>query len=170
MNESFSFLNLRQYGILESGTMMQVINKFSGEYSFLSNFYHSPFDYCEKSYKTIEHAFQAFKTLNESERDIIRKQTSPAKAKHAGRRVTLREDWEIIKCKIMEKMVRIKFTTNITLREKLIKTYPAELIEGNTWGDTFWGVCNGSGANHLGKILIKVRKELMEEDVSKRSV
>ena len=35
-----------------------------------------------------------------------------------------------------------------------------ELIEGNVWNDTFWGVCNGKGHNHLGKILMKVRDEI----------
>ena len=37
-----------------------------------------------------------------------------------------------------------------------------ELIEGNTWNDTYWGVCNGRGQNHLGKILMKVRSLLKE--------
>jgi hypothetical protein len=34
------------------------------------------------------------------------------------------------------------------------------LIEGNTWGDTFWGVCNGVGENNLGKTLMNVREIL----------
>jgi predicted NAD-dependent protein-ADP-ribosyltransferase YbiA (DUF1768 family) len=35
-----------------------------------------------------------------------------------------------------------------------------ELIEGNWWGDTYWGVCNGVGENHLGKLLMKIRDYL----------
>ena len=34
------------------------------------------------------------------------------------------------------------------------------LEEGNTWHDTYWGVCNGKGKNKLGKILMQVREEL----------
>ena len=36
------------------------------------------------------------------------------------------------------------------------------LIEGNDWGDTFWGMTDGEGENHLGKILMRVRAELRE--------
>ena len=39
-------------------------------------------------------------------------------------------------------------------------TGDAELIEGNNWGDTFWGVCNGVGENHLGKLLMARRAQL----------
>jgi predicted NAD-dependent protein-ADP-ribosyltransferase YbiA (DUF1768 family) len=35
-----------------------------------------------------------------------------------------------------------------------------ELVEGNWWNDTFWGVCNGVGENNLGKLLMKIRAEL----------
>jgi hypothetical protein len=46
------------------------------------------------------------------------------------------------------------------LKQLLLATGDKELIEGNTWGDTFWGVCNGIGQNHLGKILMAKRTEL----------
>jgi hypothetical protein len=48
------------------------------------------------------------------------------------------------------------------LREKLIGTGAAMLIEGNTWGDTYWGVCNGEGYNHLGRLLMDLRDELQK--------
>ena len=44
------------------------------------------------------------------------------------------------------------------LQKKLIDTGDAELIEGNWWGDKFWGVCEGEGENHLGKLLMEVRE------------
>ena len=62
---------------------------------------------------------------------------------------------------ITEDVIRQKFN-NPELKEKLIATGDAELIEGNPWGDTFWGVCEGKGENHLGKILMKIRSELNE--------
>ena len=62
----------------------------------------------------------------------------------------------------MYEIVKDKFSRNPELRVKLLNTGDIELIEGNYWGDTFWGVCNGKGENHLGKILMRVRKELAE--------
>lgn len=65
-----------------------------------------------------------------------------------------------MKLDVMEACVRDKFTRNADLRRRLLETGDAELVEGNTWGDRFWGVCDGEGENHLGRVLIKVRGEL----------
>ena len=59
----------------------------------------------------------------------------------------------------MLSIVRAKFE-NAYLRRRLIATGDAELMEGNDWGDRFWGVCRGKGENRLGKILMKVRAEI----------
>lgn len=79
-----------------------------------------------------------------------------------GRRVKLRPDWEQVKTAVMEEVVRAKFTQNPDLAALLLSTGDAELIEGNTWGDTCWGVDlrTGRGENRLGRILMKVRAEL----------
>lgn len=61
----------------------------------------------------------------------------------------------------MTDLVRQKFTG--PLRRFLVETYPSDLVEGNTWGDTFWGVCRGVGENHLGWILMLVRDEMFGE-------
>ena len=45
----------------------------------------------------------------------------------------------------------------------LLDTGGAVLIEGNTWNDTFWGACNGKGLNHLGRILMTLRHDLLQE-------
>ncbi len=42
----------------------------------------------------------------------------------------------------------------------LVPTADAELIEGNTWNDRFWGVCRGQGGNELGQILMRVSMKL----------
>ena len=86
----------------------------------------------------------------------------PAESKKAGRRVTLRPDWEEVKVGIMEEIVRTKFTQNEDLKCWLIGTGDAELVEGNTWHDTCWGVDakTDEGQNHLGKILMKVLEKL----------
>ncbi|WP_415953032.1 NADAR family protein [Methanobrevibacter woesei] len=139
-----------------------MIDKFRGKYWFLSNFYESPIEDENITYSTVEHYFQAQKTLNREEKLKIAKASKPAKAKKMGRQVNLRKDWEDIKLQVMEKALRLKFQ-NPDLRKKLIATGDEELIEGNQWGDRYWGVCNGSGKNKLGKLLMKIRKELQEE-------
>lgn len=73
--------------------------------------------------------------------------------------MSLRPDWEYIRVDVMTELVRKKFSQE-PLRSQLIATGDAELIEGNWWNDTFWGVCNGVGENNLGKILMKVRDEI----------
>ena len=65
-----------------------------------------------------------------------------------------------VKTNIMYDICLAKFTQNQDLKEKLLKTGNAILIEGNWWNDTYWGVCNGIGENNLGKILMKIREEL----------
>ena len=54
-------------------------------------------------------------------------------------------------------MVHAKFTQNKDIRIQLVNTFPQDLVEGNTWHDYFYGVCNGQGANWLGRILMAER-------------
>lgn len=142
--------------------MTEPIEEFTGGYRFLSNFY--PVDggvlMNGIKYKTVEHAFQASKTVDSVQRKVIARFPKAGQAKRYGRtRVTLREDWESVKDRLMLELVRQKFK-NPELKKKLLDTGDAELIEGNDWGDTYWGKFAGVGQNKLGKILMKVRKEL----------
>lgn len=139
--------------------MNQVIDSFSGEWRPLSNFWYAPVKYDSIVYATNEHAFQAAKTLLVSERIHILGAVSPGEAKRLGRQVTLRPDWEEIKIAVMTDLNRQKYA-DPALRNLLLSTGDASLVEGNHWGDTFWGVCNGVGKNHLGKILMRIRDEL----------
>lgn len=141
--------------------MNDVIKRFKGRYYFLSNFYPSMVSFDGYTYLNSEAAFQAQKCANPDMRAIFCS-LNPSDAKRIGRHVDLRSDWEKVKFDLMEGIVRAKFTQNERLRDELINTGGAILIEGNTWGDKIWGVdlSNGVGENHLGKILMKVRKEL----------
>lgn len=137
------------------------IHKFRDEYDFLSNFYNAPVTWEGLTYQNSEAAFQAAKVLTEEERRPFT--TLPAnKAKRLGRQVQLRPDWEEVKVSIMESIVRAKFSQNADLAVRLLATGDAELVEGNNWGDTCWGVDvrTGKGQNHLGRILMKIRDEL----------
>jgi hypothetical protein len=61
-----------------------------------------------------------------------------------------------------------KFTRHPQLARELVGTGDAELVEGNTWGDEFWGVCNGRGSNQLGRLLMEVRALLRSLEASDR--
>lgn len=141
---------------------MNVIDRFIGKYSFLSNFWRCNIRFEGKTYPSTEHAFQAAKTLNDSDRETIRKLTAPKEAKRFGRRVKLRKDWESVKLNIMEMVIEQKFK-DPELRGCLLETGDAKLVEGNSWGDVFWGQCDGVGENHLGRILMKVREKIRNE-------
>lgn len=138
---------------------MSKIDSFSKEYEFLSNFYSQEITYDGIKYPTNEHAFQAAKTLDLEERKVISSLPTPGQAKRAGRRVSLRPDWEEVKFDVMKEIVILKFI-NPALKEKLLATGDSELIEGNTWNDRCWGVCKGVGQNNLGRILMEVRELL----------
>ena len=135
------------------------ITKFSGQYHFLSNFYPVKVKYDGDTYPTIEHAYQASKTTR-SQRRKIRQTESPGQAKRLGRMVLMRPDFVENKLMIMRKLVRQKFK-DPTLRTFLLRTGNRRLVEGNTWGDQFWGESPlGSGQNRLGWILMGIRDEI----------
>lgn len=145
--------------------IMGVISEFSGKYYFLSNFYFAPVMYDGLMYLNNEAAFQSAKVLSKNERLIFCK-LNPSEAKRLGRRVKLRSDWEEVKDFVMYEIVKDKFLRNDNLRRRLLETGDAILVEGNDWGDKYWGVCDGEGLNKLGEILMQVRFELREmEDV-----
>lgn len=135
------------------------IGKFDGEYSFLSNFYPlgTPIEHDGISYPTVEHAYQACKTESPAFRQAIAVLPTAAEAKRSGRNLSVREDWDAIKVTVMETLVVKKFLVNPDLQKRLLSTGDAVLEEGNHWKDTFWGVYNGVGENHLGKILMRTR-------------
>lgn len=144
--------------------MKHEINEFTGGYRFLSNFYPAVLTWEGQTYLNSEAAFQAAKVLTAEERAPFAA-LDPSAAKRMGRRVPLRPDWEQVKDGVMEQVVRAKFTQNEYLGRMLLATGDAELIEGNRWGDTCWGVDlrTGKGENRLGKILMKIRAELAAE-------
>lgn len=156
--------------------MSRLIDKFDGtDNEFLSNFHICKVEYNGIVYNHTEGAFQAQKTLNEKDRQFIATLT-PGRAKRAcnrngldGFKITLRSDWENVKDNVMYEVVKAKFTQNPDLKEKLLATGDATLIEGTTWHDNYWGNCtcdkckNITGRNQLGKILMRVREELMNE-------
>lgn len=136
-----------------------MIDSFREEYYFLSNFYHVDVEYDGIVYKNSEAAFQAQKVLDDDEK-LLFSDLYPREAKELGRKVKLRKDWNDVKDNYMYEICKAKFTQHEDLAEKLLETGDEELVEGNTWNDTYWGVCNGKGKNQLGKTLMRIREEL----------
>ena len=157
-----------------------MIDSFRGENFYLSNMY--PLQYpiltrLHASAATSEHAYQAAKFS----RPDLHYQVAGARAAHRAKGEQLDgiasknlahefidagalvvPDWNLIKVGIMQEVVRRKFIANPDIRMTLAETGDEELVEGNDWGDLFWGVDHetGEGLNHLGKVLMEVRTDV----------
>ena len=143
------------------------IKSFEG--TFLSNMHPVNVVWEGTSFPSVENAFQAAKFLDPRVRNEF--VSVPAKlAKRLGGRSggkSPREDWDSIKVDVMANLLVQKFYPGTDLAEKLLETEPADLIEGNDWGDTFWGVDSRKGGqNVLGKLLMSWRGKLVTNDYS----
>ena len=138
------------------------VMEFRGAYDYLSNFYPSSIEFDGITYCSAEAAFQAQKCADQKLREQFAGLTA-VKARHRGRQVDMRPDWEQVKLGIMEEIVRAKFTQHPELAGRLLSTGDLQLVEGNVWHDTFWGVdlVTGKGENRLGRILMRIRAELL---------
>lgn len=146
--------------IQEMDYMPDIIARFRGPFKFLSNLYPTPITYNGLTYCCLEAAYQAQKSLDYTVHTRFANIQLPYKARGMGQRIKpIRSDWFNIRLDIMEELLHIKFS-NPQLKECLQRTGKSTLIESNTWGDTFWGVFEGVGENHLGKLLMKVRDTL----------
>lgn len=137
-----------------------MITSFSGAYRWLSNFW--PVDITREdgiTYPSSEHAYVAAKVTVLSTRRWIASIETAGQVKRAGRTLALRSDWDEVKRAEMLSILRLKFQ-DPELADKLRATGDVELIEGNTWGDTYWGVCRDVGENNLGKLLMQIRSEI----------
>jgi ribA/ribD-fused uncharacterized protein len=135
----------------------------NGKYGCFSNFSKHAFTLDNKLWPTSEHYFQAKKFEGEPDEEEIRLSDSPNSAAKMGRQRTrpLRVDWEQVKDDVMYTALKAKFTQNQSIRIKLIETEDAEIVE-HTKNDSYWGDAgDGSGKNMLGKLLMRLRTELV---------
>jgi len=170
--------------------LAQPIMAFKDRWRFLSNFYKagalsvvlvdSGGHDIEMTASTVEHLYQAAKCALGSERIWVLSATSAPDARVRGRQVQMRPDWDLCKIPTMRELIRIKFL-DPGLAQALLHTGDRELIEGNTWGDRFWGMTAGTsgpvaypirviaqgagqrtyhGHNWLGQILMERRAAL----------
>jgi len=142
---------------------------FCGEYAFLSNFHPATIWMSTNEYPSVEHAYQAAKTLDSEERRIIAAAPTPAEAKRLGKTATIQPLWNTLKLSTMSHLLLEKFSPqNPLLLERLLATRDRKLVEVNYWGDKYWGVCYGHGMNWLGRLLMNVRTYRSGEYFQKR--
>lgn len=144
-------------------------NRTGGFHADFSNFVPSLINIDGQDYRTVEHYFQAMKTLDPVEREIIREQKTPGGAKVQGRKATLRPDWDDVKVDVMTTALRIKF--HLPRFRPSLENFEGSIVEWNTWHDRIWGVCTcnkcgRSGLNLLGQCLESVRDELRQRRFS----
>ena len=140
---------------------MSTITHFRGDYYFLSNMYPVPIKYQGTIYQSVENFYQAMKidprSPNAKEERHKFANVSPFEAKVMGKRVILREDWELVKDDVMLLGITRKFNYP-HLKQMLLDTAPHEIKHVNNHGDTYWGECpEGNGKDKLGRMLTHKR-------------
>jgi ribA/ribD-fused uncharacterized protein len=144
------------------------VDRFEGEFRFLSNFYMCPLRVGGLAWPSAEHAFQGLKSPNPDMHRLIAALPTPGEAKRGGRTLNLRPDWERVKKQVMLTVLLAKFTQNPELGARLADTADMAdplLTEGNYWHDNYWGACfcdrckfaRKPGLNYLGRLLMAVR-------------
>jgi len=147
---------------MRTNSRLEPITEFRGRYRFLSNFYACQIELDGEVYPSVEHAYQASKTLDKLERMMIRTSATPGEAKRLGSPkgpLHIRPDWDEVKVDTMHNLLVKKFTS-YPFNEMLLDTGDAHLEEGNQHGDNFWGTVDGKGQNYLGRLLMIIRGEL----------
>lgn len=148
-----------------------------GPLNFCSNFHPSPIFYDGLWWPTVEHAYQAAKTLYHPHITVdwvcgdiegyaqIWNASTPGQAKRIGRGVISPDNWDTWRIPVMAELLGLKFAEGTDLAKKLLATGDLHLEETNWWGDRFWGVHEGKGQNMLGKLLMQIRSELRQRSL-----
>ena len=133
--------------------------RFRNEYWFLSNMYPCSIWYegaldGKYIFRSVETIFQMMKCDDDNEKEGF-ELLNGFEAKKRGRRVKLRSDWHEVKVSVMREILKRKFELPELINK--LKEIKGEIVEDNHWGDRYWGRCNGTGKNVLGKLLMEIR-------------
>ena len=143
------------------------VDSFRGRYEYLSNFYPCEIEVDGLVFGSVEAAFQAAKCCDPAQKSGF-VGLSAKEARKKGRSVAMRSDWESSKLYVMRSLVLQKFMRHRELREMLLATGDALLVEMNRWHDNYWGRCScprcqaeeHRNNNNLGRLLMKTRTKL----------
>jgi len=146
-------------------------------FGFLSHFYPSPIELDGWIWPCVEYFYQAQKSSDRDYRRAIMEAESPGKVKRLAANPDItgksgkhswfrahgkspRADWHQVKLDIMRRADLAKYTQNPALRERLLATGDAELVEDSP-SEPFWGIgSDGNGANWAGRVIMEVRAAL----------
>jgi ribA/ribD-fused uncharacterized protein len=140
-----------------------MINSFRGYHAWLSNMYDCEIEFMGHKFKSVENAYMFAKRPNDSEWLSKCLSLSPGDVKKASRMITVREDWESVKLSVMYELLKKKFTQE-PFKTDLLNTRGENIVEGNRWNDTFWGVdikvTPNVGENWLGRLIMDIRTKI----------
>lgn len=140
-----------------------MINSFRGYHAWLSNMYDCNIEFMGHKFKSVENAYMFAKRPNDEEWLSKCLSMSPGDVKKASRFISVREDWESVKLSVMYELLKQKFTQE-PFRTDLLNTRGENIVEGNRWNDTFWGVdvkvTPNVGENWLGRLIMDIRTKL----------
>jgi hypothetical protein len=143
-----------------------MIKQFQNEYRWLSNFTPVKIRVGNLTYPSVEHAYMAAKSNERKWKETCATGGFTAgRVKRLSREITLCDNWEEVKLKVMEGLLRAKFNQE-PFKTLLINTGEQHIQEGNMWNDKFWGIClkTNKGQNHLGKLIMQIRDELNNKE------
>ncbi|KAJ6601252.1 DUF1768-domain-containing protein [Mycena vulgaris] len=132
-----------------------------------TNFSPHPVVYNGKVYPTSEHLFQAFKFMD-NRPDLAEKIRNVSDSEHPRKAFELagkytadkHPDWFKMNIAKMDIVIWHKFTQHEDLKQELLGTGDAELVEDSA-KDPFWGIGRDKrGQNQLGKALERLRSKL----------
>ena len=158
--------NYRDIDLAKNILKQEYIGFYTREFFCLDNFSAFIFEYKGQKFTTVEHAYQAYKFITTDMElfNKIKDCNSPGVAKAIAHQNIdkVRDDWEDIKVPLMESLIRCKMEQNPYVRKKLLETKDITICEDSP-DDYFWGIGrDGKGANMLGKLWMKLRKEIQE--------
>lgn len=126
--------------------------QFRNKFAFLSNFHFSPINIGNYCFNNAEAAYQALKCKGYEQRFIG---LNGKAAKALGGKLPMQEGWNDKRIDAMRYVLQQKFKNPQLMAQ--LQQVQGHIQEDNYWNDTFWGVCNGIGENHLGKLLMEIR-------------
>jgi ribA/ribD-fused uncharacterized protein len=136
------------------------------QFGLFSNLYRRPIQFEGCTYPTAEHAYQAGKARKKEVREWLMAAPSPAllaMAAHGLYYWDITPGWSTSKFARMKAVLHAKFSQHADLRETLLGTGNARLVEAATVDSAvnrLWGEVNGVGQNMLGTLLMEVRDEI----------
>ena len=139
-------------------------------YGAFSNLYRREVVFEGEVFATSEHAYQVGKARKPAVRKWLMEAPSPAllaMAAHGLYYWDIVPGWSKTKFDRMREVLRAKFTQHPDLKELLLSTGDARLVENATVDNAvnrLWGEVDGVGRNMLGVLLMEIRTELRSSD------